>query len=58
MANQWSLFEFRLKKELTQVSICVSSCENLGILANLSQARSCDSCEHNLGLSLSSMDAT
>ena len=56
MANQWSVF--RLKKVLTQVSIRVSICENLGIWANSRQARICALCEHDLGLSLSSFDST
>ena len=56
MANQWSVF--RLKKVLTQISIPVRMCEILGIRVNSIQSRNHDSCEHNLGLSLSSFDST
>ena len=44
-----NILVFRLKKVLTQVNICVSVCENLGIQANLSKSRNRDSCEHDLG---------
>ena len=40
------------------LGICVSMCENLGIRANSSQARNHDLCEHDLWLSLSSLDST
>ena len=46
------------KKGLILASIIISMCENLGIRANLSQAKNQDSCEHNLGFSLSSFDLT
>ena len=48
----------RLKKLLVRVSILVSMCENLDIWANSSQARTRDLCEHDLGLSLLSLDST
>ena len=43
---------------LTQVSIRVSMCENLGIRANSSQATNHDLCERDLWLSLSNFDST
>ena len=49
---------FRLKKVLTWISMQVSMCENLGVWANSSQSRYCDSWEHDLGLSLLSFDST
>ena len=49
---------FKLKKVLKQESNPVSMSENLGTWADLSQARNCDSGEHNLGLVLSSFDST
>ena len=51
-------FAFRAKKVLTQFSIYLSMCENLGIRANSSQARKHDSCERDLGLLLLSFDLT
>ena len=39
-------------------NICVSMKDNLGIHANLSQIRNRDSCEHDLGLTLTSFDLT
>ena len=43
---------------LIGLSIGVRICKNLGIWANLSQARNRDLCEHDLGLSLLSFDST
>ena len=47
-----------IKKVITRVSNCVSTCENLGTQANSSQAGNCESGAHNYGFLILSFDST
>ena len=47
-----------IKKVITRVSNCVSTCENLGTRANWSRAENRESSVHNYGFLISSFDST